>query len=46
MILNALGIDPQKQFKGPWRYYSQEVRLPDYAFFVLASDISPSFADA
>lgn len=25
MILNALGVDPQKQFKGPWRYYSQEM---------------------
>lgn len=25
MILNALDVDPQKQFKGPWRYYSQEM---------------------
>ena len=27
MILNALEIDPQRQFKGPWRWYSQEVSL-------------------
>lgn len=25
LVLNSLGIDPQQQYKGPWRYYSQEM---------------------
>jgi len=25
MILNALGVDPQQQFKGPWRWYTQSM---------------------
>jgi hypothetical protein len=24
MVLNALGIDPQRLWKGPWRYFSEE----------------------
>lgn len=25
MVLNALEIDPQRKWKGPWRWYEQEV---------------------
>lgn len=25
MVLNALEIDPQRQWKGPWRWYEQEM---------------------
>lgn len=25
MILNSLGIDPEKKWKGPWRWYSEDV---------------------